>query len=116
MRKELKKLHGQRLRFRGVVEKFGTKAAFKGPPLPTILLKDVVLMTTGQIVTDHIWFTVGKTLDSLCLMPGDIVEFDARVEEYWKGYVNHRHFIDERTLDYKLTRPTKFTKVPSNVE
>jgi hypothetical protein len=45
------------------------------------------------------------------LQPGDIVEFDARVGDYVQGYVNNREYIDERILDYKLNRPTRFEPI-----
>jgi signal peptidase I len=77
----------------------------------TILLKDVTRTDSGLRVTDHIWFTVGKTISVLELQPGDIVEFDARVGDYVKGYVNNREYIDERILDYKLNRPTRFEPI-----
>ncbi len=99
MRKELKTLNEKRMRFRATVERFGKKTNYHGYPEPTILLKDVCLVDTDKQVTDHIWFTVGKTIQSLDLKPGDTVEFDARVGDYVKGYVNHREYIDERTVD-----------------
>lgn len=41
MRRELKKLDGERMRFVGTVERFGTKPAFRGPDIQTILLVNV---------------------------------------------------------------------------
>lgn len=111
MRQELKLIYNRRLRFRAVVERFGEKKGYRGYPEPTILFKNVVRTDTGKQVTDHIWFTVGKTISSLGLRPGDTVEFDARVGGYVKGYVNHREYRDDRILDYKLNRPTRFQKV-----
>lgn len=111
MRKKLKSVNGKRMRFRAIVERFGTKKNYHGYPEPTILLKQVTFVDNGVVATDHIWFTVGKTINKLMLKPGEIVEFDARVGEYIKGYVNHRDYIDERQVDYKLNRPTKFAKL-----
>lgn len=108
MRKKLKTIEGERIRFRATVEKFGKKTNFKGFPEDTILFKNVIRVDNGEEATDHIWFTVRKTIESLNLNPGDVVEFDARVGDYVKGYVNFWQGIDERTLDYKLNRPTKF--------
>ena len=59
-RQELQKRDGTRFRCRAVVERFGTKAAFRGPPVPTILLRDVVDADTGTLLTHHLWFTPGK--------------------------------------------------------
>lgn len=39
------------------------------------------------------------------------MQFDARVKEYEKGYVNYRQGIDERTVDYRLSHPTKIKKL-----
>lgn len=105
MRKELKKLDGQRLRFRAKVERFGEKNGYMGT-LPTILLTNVFELTSGQVVTDHLWFTRGKTWQ--CEV-GDIVEFDARVGSYEKGYKGYRKDVcKEVKTDYRLERPTKF--------
>lgn len=41
------------------------------------------------------------------LAAGDVVEFDARVRPYVKGYVNRREYIDEREIDFKLGYPTR---------
>jgi hypothetical protein len=111
MRKELKSIDGKRIRFRAVVERFGKKTNYHGYPESTILFKNVTRTDTSKQVTDHIWFTVGKTIEVLELQPGDIVEFDARVGDYVKGYVNNREYIDDRTLDYKLNRPTRFERI-----
>lgn len=70
-------------------------------------------MDNNEFATNHIWFTVGKTIENLNLETGDIIEFDARITDYEKGYVNHRNFIDNRKMDYKLSRPTKFEKISS---
>lgn len=112
MRYQLKNINGQRMPFIATVERFGTKKnLYTRLPDKTILLKDVKFAETGKPATTHIWFTVGKTIDALNLSEGDIIKFEARVAEYVKGFVNYREYIDERTLDYKLNRPTKFEKL-----
>jgi hypothetical protein len=111
MRKDLKTLNEQRIRFKATVERFGKKTNYHGFPESTILFTCVSRVDTGKQVTDHIWFTVGKTIQALNLKPGDVVEFDARVGDYVKGYVNYREYIDERIIDYKLNRPTRFVKI-----
>lgn len=108
MRKNLKNQEGVRTKFRGTVDRFGTKANWHGLPEPTLLLKNILFAETSREATDHLWFTVGKTIERLQLQPGDTVEFEARVVLYEKGYVNERHGIDDRQVDYKLNRPTKF--------
>lgn len=115
MRKNLGNINGSRTRFRATVKRFGSKKNYHGYPEPTILLIDVAFAETDKQASDHIWFTVGTTIKKLGLKPGDVVEFDARVGEYIKGYVNRREYIDNRTLDYKLNRPTKFAVIQKAV-
>jgi len=38
------------------------------------------------------------------------LEFDARVKEYSKGYVNKSLHRNQRNTDYKLSHPTKIKK------
>ena len=111
MRRALQKLNGERLKFKATVKRFGAKNNYFGPPIITILLVDISLADTNQIVTNHLWLTMGKTLDKLKLEPGDTIEFEARVGEYLKGYSNNSGDVDHRRLDYKLFRPTKFKKL-----
>jgi len=107
MRKQLKAINGQRLSFMATVERFGEKSAFRGPPLKTLLLKDVIRLDTGEGVCDHLWFTAGKSWQGL--EPGDRVQFDARVDAYIKGYCGYRDDVWDKPImkDYRLTRPTK---------
>jgi hypothetical protein len=105
-RTELRKRDGDRFRCRAVVERFGTKPAFRGPPISTILLREVVDADTGARLTDHLWFTAGKW--SACLAIGDEFEFEARVGDYVKGYQGRRDVYDAPvSRDWKLQRPTK---------
>lgn len=114
MRSKLKSVVEKRLRFRAEVERFGTKPGYRGSASETtVLLKNVVFADNGRPATDHIWFTVGKMIAAQRWEIGDRVEFDARVGEYAKGYVNYREYIDERVIDYKLNRPTRFAKCAS---
>jgi hypothetical protein len=105
LRDKLKKLDGQRILFTAIVERFGKKTGWRGSVEDTILLKEVRISETGELATDHIWFTIGKTIDNLELKEGDKIQFEARIGEYLKGY------ISDRTEDYKLNRPTRFKKI-----
>lgn len=110
MRKELRKMNGERLRFSATVERFGYKRAFRGPDIKTVLLIAVKSLPDNELVTDHLWFVKGKSWDGI--QPGDVIEFDARVGVYEKGYKGHRDDIFEPvTSDYRLERPTKIMKV-----
>ena len=105
MREQLKENAGVRGRFFGSFVRYGCKRTYKGYAEETILLGEVK-DSTGMVVSDHLWFTCGKSFKSLGrLVPGDVVEFEARVLPYLKGYVHGG--LDERTIDYKLSHPTK---------
>ena len=113
VRKKLEKLNGDRLKFAGKFERYGTKPGYKGFPEKTILLKNITIDgKDGKVATDHLWFNYTKGFQKLGeLTEGDAVEFHARIKEYIKGYVNYRKFIDERAIDFKLNYPTQIKKV-----
>lgn len=108
MRTKLKEFDKQRFRISATVSKFGSKKSYKGS-LCTILLTDVTNLLTKIIIADHIWLTCGKWSENL--KEGDIINFDARVGQYVKGYEGFRDDIYDKplTLDYKFERPTKIT-------
>jgi hypothetical protein len=89
MRKRLKQQMGRRGEFRATVAQFGTRRAFRGSDLSTMLLKD----ETGQMVTDHLWMTVGKQLSRLTVQVGEELVFVARVTRYEQGYKGSREDV-----------------------
>ena len=111
MRHKLKRLNGSRLTFKGEYVRTGIKNGFKGTE-ETVLIKDIV--HDNEPVCDHVWFNKTKGFRQLNLQSGDTVEFDARVEDYQKGY---RGWDIEKQIsrplrwDYHLTRPTKVKKI-----
>lgn len=112
-RSDLRKVDGRR-RFRATFVRYGKATAYKGAPLTTILLRDVKLVETGEVVTDHLWLKVGKQLGAVgWLHDGDAIEFDARAKRYEKGYRGWRYKPDAppATSDWKLAFPTKVSKV-----
>lgn len=111
MRERLQTLNGTRALFRGTFVRFGSKPAYKGAPIKTVLLINVT--RRGSIVTDHLWFVCGVQFERLNLQPGDVVEFHARVTEYWKGYKGRRDLDDAAPIskDYRLSNPTGVKKV-----
>ncbi|MHB1762654.1 MAG: hypothetical protein ACYCS4_07945 [Acidimicrobiales bacterium] len=112
MRNGLRPYNGKRLRFSAAFERFGTKAGYRGPER-TILLTDVRLSDSDEILADHLWFTCGKIFDRLFLRPGDQIAFDARVGIYDKGYHGRRAEELEQAwseTDYRLERPTRAVK------
>lgn len=118
MRKDLEKISGNRTKFIGIFERYGTKTNFKGYPEKTILLKNVKL--NSKTVTDHIWFSMTKGFEALGeLKEGEIIEFHARVKEYYKGYAGYREEIQWEKpieLDYKLSHPTKIKRYYENAQ
>ena len=109
MRKNLAPEKGKRKKFRATFERIGKKVNYKGYTEETILLKNIVDLETTIVVADHVWFTYTKGFEELTLKPGMILEFDARVKEYKKGYVNKGLGLTKRSTDFKLSHPTKIT-------
>ena len=107
MRTGLKKDLDMRKTFTGKFVRTGKKAGFKGYSRETLLIKDIVDSETGDQVTDHIWLNYTKGFENVNLHTGAIVEFQARIVEYKKGYKNSRFAFAEQKKDYKLSHPTK---------
>lgn len=111
MRKELQKINGVRHRFVATFVRYGSKTAYKGPPVKTLLFQDVK-DKHGTVYTDHLWFTNTKGWERLNLQPGDKICFDARVRQYTKGYRGYRDDEDmpRVSTDYKLSHPNNIIK------
>jgi hypothetical protein len=107
MRKQLAGDEGERKRYSAVFNRIGKKTNFKGYSEETILLQNIVDLTTGKRVADHLWFSYTKSFQQVDLTEGVTIEFVARVKEYTKGYVNRRYKIDQRKKDFKLSHPTQ---------
>lgn len=111
MRQELEKRDGERTTFRGTFARFGSKRGWKGD-LPTVLFQDI-RTPTGEPICDHLWMNLTKGIVALDLQIGDVVQFDARVLEYEKGYKGRRDDVYDApiSIDYKLSHPTRLVKV-----
>jgi len=110
MRKTLKKIDQVRKKFYATFEREGKKVNWNGYSETTLLFKDI--RDENGIVTDHLWFSLTKGFESLgTLKPGDVIEFEARISEYSKGYVNRSIGVNQKITDYKLSRPTKIKRV-----
>lgn len=103
MRKELEKLDSVRMSFTATVGRYGTKKNYHGYQEATICFVNVK-DEDGNVMTDHIWFTVGKRIREMNLLLNQSVKFDARVSEYRKGYF-------KQGFDYKLNNITKIEKI-----
>ncbi len=111
MRKKLATEEGKRKRFRAIFGRIGKKTNFKGYTEETVLLKNIVDLETSNMVADHVWFSYTKGFEKVVLIEGAIVEFEARIKEYTKGYVNRKLNLNSQEVDYKLSHPTKIKKV-----
>jgi hypothetical protein len=111
MRKALATENGIRKKFRAVFSRVGKKVNYKGYSEETILLKNIMDLDTNKLVADHVWFSFTKGFEKISLAEGMMLEFEARVKEYKKGYVNKDLKINNSTLDYKLSHPTKIKKI-----
>jgi hypothetical protein len=107
MRKELAKTEGERKKFLAVFSRVGKKTGYRGYSEETILLKNIKDQETNQLVADHIWFGFTKGFQEAGLREGNRVEFEARVKKYLKGYRNPGVTKNHKTLDYRLSHPTK---------
>jgi len=114
MRAALAKSKGDRKRFRGIFVRTGKKTNYHGYATDTILLRDIADLADNTKVTDHAWFTFTKGFEVLSFHEGDIIEFDARVKEYKKGYVNKKLQMANRKTDYRLSHPTKIVVIKKN--
>lgn len=107
MRKLLAKEDGERKKFRAVFTRFGKKVNYKGYSETTVLLTIIKDDETNELVADHIWFSYTSGFEKAGLSEGALIEFEARIKEYTKGYVNKQYGINNRKRDYKLSHPTK---------
>ena len=115
MRKELKKLDGQRDLFIGTFVREGLKKGFKGAVLPTLLLKNVRRVSDKKLMCDHLWLNKTKALAALDLSVGVEIQFAARVKQYSKGYLGKKEVLKKEIKeDFKLSHPTQVEVIGSN--
>lgn len=108
MKEGLKNYNRRRMRFTAKIERFGSRSGWRAKKHATLLLTDVRNRQTGERIVDHVWMIAGVW--SRNLRTGDVIDFEARVTRYTKGYKGYREeFIDERPVedDYRLERPSK---------
>lgn len=98
---------GIRKRFNARVDRFGKKVNYKGYSEDTILLKEITDAESKEVVADHLWFTFSLAFQKAKITEGCTIEFDARVKDYTKGYVNKSIGINNKKKDFKLSHPTK---------
>ena len=107
MRSGLIQLEDIRKTFTANFDRYGIKRNWHGFKERTILLLDVK-DSSGQTVTHHIWFPMTKGFEKLGdLETGVLIQFDARVKSYKKGY-------RKDVYDFKLNNPTKIKILKEN--
>ena len=107
MRDGLAPFVGQRQRFAATIDRIGVKNGWRSAI--TVLLKDVELADTGDMVADHLWFPLSPGRPGLAsgLQVGARITFDAVVTRYVKGYTGDdpvRQAARPRELDYGLEK------------
>lgn len=110
MRIDFKMIDGQRMEFYGIFIRFGKKSSFRGLPKTTILLENIRCTKYPDVQCDHLWFNMTKEFEKIGLKEKDVVRFEARVKEYYKGYKGYKEEVQlEKPIekDYKLSHPTK---------
>ncbi len=113
-RKKLKFIgDNERHTFVGTFERYGSKKNYHGFPETTILLKNIKMKDTKEIITDHLWFNFTKGFRGLGNMEtGELIQFNARVKPYVKGYQGYREEIARGvSVDYKLSHPNKISRI-----
>lgn len=110
MRYKLSKLGAkERHTFVGEFVRYGYKNAFRSFPLKTVLLKNIHLIDSDETLTDHLWFNFTKEFESQNFQEGDLMQFDARVSFYLKGYMGYKEDVNCSPIskDCKLSYPTR---------
>ncbi|MFC6180579.1 hypothetical protein [Lactiplantibacillus daowaiensis] len=102
MRKQLKQLgSSERHTFQGVFKGVGFKSSYRNHYLPTLVLEQITF--EGKIMTNHLWCNYTRQFSKLGVLKiGDVVQFDARIKRYTKGYKT-----SSKKVDYGIERPTK---------
>ncbi|HEX2869362.1 MAG TPA: hypothetical protein VHO03_20125 [Ignavibacteriales bacterium] len=116
MRDRLRAIDGERQTFIAEFVRFGVKQGYKGKE-ETVLLKKIH-DSSGNFITDHLWFNLTAGFEKLNLKEGERIQFDARVRSYTKGYkgrlakiLNPSKSIEKK--DFKLSHPTRILKLTS---
>ena len=115
MRRKLKAVGtDERHTFTAEFVRYGYKMSYMNTPVRTLLFQNIK-NEKGKVVAGHIWFTTTKEFAKFDFRRGNIIQFDARVTEYIKGYRGRKHNNGKKkqkvSVDYKLSRPTKIKEI-----
>ena len=96
------------MEFIAIIEEFDEEPSLKGPPVPTILLKDISISETGEIIADSLYFAKENSWKN-CKV-GDQVSFEAKVSKY--AYIDDICF--QISFGCRLKSPTKVSVLEKN--
>ncbi len=109
MRKELKNIVGQRMKFIGTFKKKGYKN-FGLNLCETVLLIDIK-DSQGKQITDHLWFNSNE-FKNVELKKGDKIVFESKIGRYMKGYEGNRDNLSKPLkIDYNLVFLSEIKKI-----
>lgn len=113
MRTELKQLGcGGRFTFRAMVKKV-TYARIRGRNRKMVILRHI--QYGKRIVTGHLWMQMGETFKGLDIKRLQLIEFEAEVCEYVKGYVGPNEDVNKPLqIDYCLRFPSNIKIISNN--
>lgn len=110
MREKLADLKNTRKTYTAFFERYGVRKLFGKFEALTLLFSDIK-NSDNELMSQHIWLNSNKSFEKINFVRGDIVQFEARVIEYEKGY--RRYKGNDPKLkqyvikDFKLAYPSK---------
>ncbi len=104
MRESLKKLNGERKTFIGTFEQYSSRK-YSVAYRKTALIKNIKDIN-GKFISDHAWVACNENFNDIGnLTKGDVIQFNAKIKEYIKGYWDLReeiNIIKPYEKDYKF--------------
>lgn len=98
-------------RFKAVVGRIGRDDNDK----PTLLINEIKRVNGRKVLADHAWLAYGRELAKVgTLLPGDIIEFDGKVEPYEHVGKNGKTYQEFGINDIKKVSLIKAVRVKKN--
>lgn len=110
-REILFRMEGVTTRFQATFMRFGCTKSDGEVANKTALLGNVRCVGEDRILVDHIWLTDADQLESLSLVEGDIIRFNAHVEPYERFVWVHNGHYQSLRLSWGLTNPSIIQKM-----
>lgn len=103
MRNLLQFLEGNRFIFEGVIQRTGIRSTVDGTERETVMIKNIKLANKKTVICDHVWINSSKHLKEAKI--GDVVQFEASVSKYVKGYKGEKNGINRPIkIDYNINK------------